>query len=148
MKLTVTCGIVLEQNEQMLLVQEATPEIYGKWNQPAGHLEAGETLFECAMREGREESGYAIELTGLQAIYTEVTNQAHRLNFCFRARPLGEPGPVDPTEILSTRWFTKAELQQLPDDNLRHNLAKQRIADWLAGKVMPLDTIALMRWID
>ena len=148
MKLTVTCAIVLEQNDKILLVQEATPEIYGKWNQPAGHLEAGETLFECAIRECREESGYAIELSGLQAIYTEVTDQFHRFNFCFRARPLGEPGLVDPSEILSTRWFTKAELQQLPDDNLRHNLAKQRIADWLAGKVMPLDTIAPMRWID
>ena len=39
MELTVTCAIVLEQNEKMLLVQEATPAIYGKWNQPAGHLE-------------------------------------------------------------------------------------------------------------
>lgn len=142
MGLTVTCSVMLEQDDRLLLVQEAAMEIYGKWNQPAGHLDPGETLLACAVREAREESGYMVELTALQAIYHEATAERQRINFCFRARPSGEPGPIDPAEILSTRWFTKDELRQLPDDQLRHCIAKQRIADWLAGKHATLALIA------
>lgn len=142
MGLTVTCSVMLERAGKLLLVQEAAPEIYGKWNQPAGHLDPGETLLQCAVREAREESGYVVELTELQAVYNEAAADRQRINFCFRARPCGEAGPVDPAEILSTRWFTKDELPQLPDDQLRHQIAKQRIADWLAGKRAPLALIA------
>lgn len=142
MGLTVTCSVMLEQGGKLLLVQEAAPAIYGKWNQPAGHLDPGETLLACAVREAREESGYVVELTALQAIYHETTAERQRINFCFWAKPCGVAGPVDPAEILSTRWFRKDELQQLPDDQLRHAIAKQRIVDWLAGKCAPLELIA------
>jgi ADP-ribose pyrophosphatase YjhB (NUDIX family) len=91
----ITCSVALEQDGHLMLVQEATPAIYGKWNQPAGHLEPGESLFDCAMREAQEESGYRVELTGLQAIYIDISASRQRLNFCFCARPLGHPGPVD-----------------------------------------------------
>jgi ADP-ribose pyrophosphatase YjhB (NUDIX family) len=137
---------MLEQDDKLLLVQEATPAIYGKWNQPAVHLDPGETLLACAIREAREESGYVVQLTALQAIYNETTAERQRINFCFRATPTGEAGPVDPAEILSTRWFSRSELQQLPDDQLRHHIAKQRIADWLAGTYAPLALIA--PWIE
>ena len=142
MGLTVTCSVMLERDDHLLLVQEAAPAIYGKWNQPAGHLDPGETLFECAVREAREESGYVVELTALQAIYNETTPDRQRINFCFRAKPCGEAGPVDPSEILSTRWFHKDELQHVPAAQLRHQIAAQRIADWLAGKTAPLALIA------
>jgi ADP-ribose pyrophosphatase YjhB (NUDIX family) len=142
----ITCSVALERDGNLLLIQEATPIIYGKWNQPAGHLESGESLFDCAIREACEESGYHVELTGLQAIYTDISASRQRLNFCFCARPLGDPGPIDQTEILSTRWFTPDELKQLPDDQLRHVLARQRIDDWLAGKRTPLDILTPITW--
>jgi 8-oxo-dGTP pyrophosphatase MutT (NUDIX family) len=141
MLLTVTCAVVLEQNDHLLLVQESAAEIYGKWNQPSGHWEPGETLLHCAVREAREESGYPVELTGLQAIYTTADAHRQRVNFCFRARPCGDPGPIDPAEILAIRWFSKDELRQLPDAQLRHPLAKLRIEDWLAGKSAPMQVI-------
>lgn len=146
MVLTVTCSVMLEQAGSLLLVQEAAPEIYGKWNQPAGHLDPGETLLACAVREAREESGYEVELTALQAIYNETTPERQRINFCFRAVPRGEAGPLDPQEILSTRWFSRDELQQMPDAHLRHHIAKQRIVDWLAGTYAPLELIT--PWIE
>ena len=142
MTLTVTCSVMLEQDGKLLLVQEASPGIYGKWNQPAGHLDPGETLLACAVREAREESGYVVELTALQAIYNQTTAARQRIHFCFRASPRGEPGAVDPAEILSTRWFSREELQHFPGDQLRHHIARKRIADWLAGKCAPLDLIA------
>ncbi|MBI3951412.1 MAG: NUDIX domain-containing protein [Acidobacteria bacterium] len=140
----ITTSVMLEQDGKLLLVQEAAAEVYGKWNQPAGHLESGEDIFQCARREAKEESGYAVELTGLQAIYFYSTGQEPTLNFCFRAEPRGEPGSPRPDEVLATRWFTKEELRQFPDDQLRHKLTKRRIQDWLAGRSSSLDVIAFL----
>ena len=46
------------------------------YNQPAGHLEAGETLAEAAIRETVEETGWKIKPTGLLNItlYTSPRN--------------------------------------------------------------------------
>lgn len=145
MSTVITCALMLERDGKLLLVQEAAEEVYGRWNQPAGHLEAGETIIDCARREAREESGYEIDLIGLQAIYDYTTSAGrHIVNFCFRARPIGEPGPIAEQEILTTRWFTSEELRRLPDGQLRHALTRRRIDDWLAGKSVPLDV--LVEW--
>jgi ADP-ribose pyrophosphatase YjhB (NUDIX family) len=141
MAIIITCAVSLEQDEKLLLVQEADREYYGKWNQPAGHLEPGETVLACARREAQEESGYAVELTGLQATYIYPMDGRLIVNFCFRAAPRGEPGLYAQGEILATRWFTKEQLRQLPDHQLRHWLTKRRIEDWLAGKSGPLDLV-------
>jgi ADP-ribose pyrophosphatase YjhB (NUDIX family) len=140
--LKVTCSLVIEQDGLLLLVQEADPDIYGLWNQPAGHLEPGETFEQCALREAREETGYDVELTGLQAIYYDAGEDSD-LNICFRARPLGD-GPRYPLEpdVLAARWYSREELQQFPREKLRHARALLRLEDWLAGKTFPLEVIA------
>ncbi len=141
--LTVTCSIMIEQDSRLLLVQEADPEIYGLWNQPAGHLEPGETFEQCALREAREETGYDVELTGVQGVYYNVAAGDADINICFRARPLGE-GPRHPLEpdVLGTRWYSREELQTFPHDQLRHARALRRLEDWLAGKAFPLHVIS------
>jgi ADP-ribose pyrophosphatase YjhB (NUDIX family) len=141
--LKVTCSLVIEQDGRLLLVQEADPDIYGLWNQPAGHLEPGETFEQCALREAREETGYDVELTGLQAIYYDAAAEDSDLNICFRARPLGD-GPRYPLEpdVLAARWYSREELQQFPREKLRHVRALLRLEDWLAGKAFPLEIIA------
>src|SRR5215831_6673615 len=104
--LKVTCSLVIEQDGRLLLVQEADPAIYGLWNQPAGHLEPGETLEQCALREAREETGYDVELTGVQAIYYDVA--AGDINICFRARPLSDgPRHALESDVLGARWYTR-----------------------------------------
>jgi hypothetical protein len=42
---------------------------------------------------------------------------------------------------MATRWFSKDELQQFPEAQLRHTLAKLRLEDWLAGKSAPMEVI-------
>jgi len=140
----ISCSVMLEHEGELLLVQEGNEDVYGRWNQPAGHLEPGETIFECAVREAKEESGYTVELTSLQAVYVYSEEQERRINFCFRAKPGGAPDPPMPGEILATRWFTQEELQQFPDDQLRHALTRQRIRDWLEGKSSPLAVIVFL----
>jgi ADP-ribose pyrophosphatase YjhB (NUDIX family) len=141
--LTVTCSLVIEQDGRLLLVQEADPDIYGLWNQPAGHVEPGETFEQCALREAREETGYEVELTGVQAIYYDVAAGDADINICFRARPLGE-GPRHALEpdVLGARWYSRAELENFPREQLRHARALRRLEDWLAGKMFPLEIIS------
>jgi ADP-ribose pyrophosphatase YjhB (NUDIX family) len=139
---TITCSLMIEQDGKLLLVQEAEPEIYGLWNQPSGHVAPGETLEACALREAREETGYDVELTGIQAVYYQTVAGQEDINLCFRARPLGG-GPRHPLEpdILKARWFTREELRAFPRAQLRHARARARLEDWLAGKTFPLEVL-------
>ena len=53
-----TVAAIIEQNGQFLLVEEQTDR-GNRYNQPAGHLEDGETLIEAVIRETMEEIGRA-----------------------------------------------------------------------------------------
>lgn len=54
--MAIICGGVVEKDGKYLLVQESKAKCYGKWCLPAGHLDIGETLFEGAIREIKEET--------------------------------------------------------------------------------------------
>jgi ADP-ribose pyrophosphatase YjhB (NUDIX family) len=141
-RVVVTCSLMIEQDEKLLLVQEADPEIYGLWNQPAGHVEPGETFEACALREAREETGYDVELVGLQGMYYDIAAGDEDINICFRARPLGEARHPLADDILQARWFSREELLAFPRERLRHARALRRLEDWLAGKAFPLEVVA------
>ena len=147
-KLKVTCSLMIEHEGKLLLVQEADAEIYGLWNQPAGHVEPGETFAECALREAREETGYDVELTGIQAIYYDMAAGEEDINICFRARPLGDPRhPLEP-DVLRAEWFTRDQLRAFPREHWRHARARRRLEDWLAGKAFPLEVVVQSRVAD
>ena len=140
-RVVVTCSLLIEQDEKLLLVQEADPDIYGLWNQPAGHVEPGETFEQCALREAREETGCDVELVGLQGIYYDIAAGDEDLNICFLARPLGAARYSLADDILQARWFSREEVQAFPREQLRHARALRRLEDWLAGKAFPLEVV-------
>ena len=49
----VVSALIVDEQNRMLMVREAQPEFYGLWNQPAGHVEAGESIAEAFVREAR-----------------------------------------------------------------------------------------------
>lgn len=59
----VTVAAVIERDGAFLVVEEHTDDGL-RLNQPAGHLEAGESLIDAAIRETREETGHAFTPTG------------------------------------------------------------------------------------
>jgi 8-oxo-dGTP pyrophosphatase MutT (NUDIX family) len=63
-----TVATIVERNGAFLLVEEETSAGV-RINQPAGHLEAGETLVAAAIRETLEETGYHVAPTALVGIY-------------------------------------------------------------------------------
>ena len=58
------------------------------FNQPAGHVEYGETIIQAALRETMEETGYAVEINSLLGIYTytpPMFPDRTYFRFCFLA---------------------------------------------------------------
>ncbi|MBD9483848.1 NUDIX hydrolase [Pseudomonas sp. PDM14] len=138
----VTVATVIEDQGRFLLVEELAD---GKavFNQPAGHLEADESLIDAALRETREETGWAVELTGVTGIYlyTAPSNGITYQRVCFAAKALHAipDSPLD-EGIIGPRWLTRAELAAQPE-RWRSELVMRCIDDYLAGECFPLSLI-------
>lgn len=142
----VTVATVIVRDGRYLLVEERSKDAlsptHDVFNQPAGHVEAGETLIEAARRETLEETGWQVRVTGLLGIYT-YTPPVHLdrtyYRFCFLAEPLVDTGqPLDP-DIVRTVWFTADELAAT--GRARSPLVMQAIQDAQTSRCYPLTLI-------
>lgn len=137
-----TVATVVEQDDRFLMVQE---EDAGRivFNQPAGHLEQGETLFEAARRETLEETGWRVELTGFLGVYCyrSAANGVTYIRHCFTARPL-ERLPDAPREkrIIDVLWLAPEEILA-PSFPARSPLVGRVLEDYRRGIHYPLETV-------
>lgn len=107
----IVCGVVIEQDGKYLLVQEKQPKAYGKWNLPAGRVDAGETLEQTAVREAKEESGYEVKLTGhLTTIHQAVDLPVLH---AFSAQIIGGELKLPKDEIMDAKWYTYDEIKSM-----------------------------------
>ena len=134
----ITVASIVERDGRFLFVREHTSRGIAI-NQPAGHLEAGETLEQAAVREALEETGWHVEVTGLSGLYLyQAPNGVTYQRLCFIARALQpEPAAQLDTGIIEPLWLTLAELQARPEQ-LRSPLVVRCIQDYLAGPHYPL----------
>ncbi|MFC3679989.1 NUDIX hydrolase [Bacterioplanoides pacificum] len=136
-----TVATVVEQDGRFLMVEEISS---GQTviNQPAGHVEAGETLQQAAIRESAEETGWQVEPLALLGLYTYTApaNGVTYHRYCFIARALKQipDAPLD-DGIIGPRWMTIEELRQC--QNLRSSMVLTCVEDYLSGKSFPLTVI-------
>uniref|UniRef100_A0A3Q3FS62 Nudix (nucleoside diphosphate linked moiety X)-type motif 18 n=1 Tax=Kryptolebias marmoratus TaxID=37003 RepID=A0A3Q3FS62_KRYMA len=57
----IVCGVIFNEKEEVLMVQEAKQDCYKQWYLPAGRVEVGESLEEAMKREVKEEAGFDCE---------------------------------------------------------------------------------------
>lgn len=138
----VTVATIVEDQGRFLLVEERADD-RDVLNQPAGHLEADESLTQAALRETLEETGWDVELTAVTGIYlyTAPSNGITYQRVCFAARPLRHHPELPLDEgIIGPRWLTRDELAAQPE-RWRSELVLRCIDDYLAGLRHPLTLI-------
>lgn len=141
-KPNVTVAAVIERNGQFLLVEEETSQGV-RFNQPAGHLEADESLLAAVARETLEESAYEFEPQHLVGIYRwhSLESGVTYLRFAFAGDILAHhPEQTLDKGIIRTVWMTEAEIRA---SHARHRspLVLRCVDDYLAGKRYPLDLL-------
>jgi 8-oxo-dGTP pyrophosphatase MutT (NUDIX family) len=121
-----------------------TKEVY---NQPAGHVEPGETPVEAAIRETREETGWLVEPTGIISFttYTSPVNQVTYYRFTFAAKALefDNAAEID-SDIEEALWLTYEEIL-LKRSQLRSPVVLQVINDFRNNKLYSLDLLKVHR---
>lgn len=138
----VTVAAVTERDGRFLLVEERSG---GRVviNQPAGHLEDGETFLEAIVRETLEETAWHFVPQAVVGVYFWRPAHASRsyLRVAFTGR-LERHEPDRPLDrgILRTRWLSREELAS-PRLRLRSPLVAQCVDDYLAGTRHPLSLI-------
>jgi 8-oxo-dGTP pyrophosphatase MutT (NUDIX family) len=141
----VTVAAIVMRDGRFLVVEE---RISGRLvvNQPAGHLEDGETLLEAVIREAREETAWRFQPQALVGTYLwrNPLNDRSFLRFAF----CGDVDDFHPQQaldkgIVRSLWLTQAELAAQPA-RLRSPLVMRCIDDYLFGKRQPLDSVACL----
>lgn len=110
---------VMIQNEkgEVLLGLRKGSHGEGEWSFPGGHLEFGETVFETAKRETKEETGLEVDTFELISVADEMryieSDDKHFLNVGVKAvYKGGEPKLMEPEKCEKWQWFV---LDNLPD---------------------------------
>jgi 8-oxo-dGTP pyrophosphatase MutT (NUDIX family) len=136
---------VVAQGERYLMVEE---EVGGRlvYNQPAGHLDDGESLRRAAVRETLEETGWSIELQHFIGVHqwlsTEHGQGVVRFSFAGSALRHDPRRPLD-RGIHRALWMTRSEIAAL-GERLRSPLVLLSIDAWLAGQRFPLDMLSCL----
>ena len=113
-------------------------------NQPAGHLDPGESLVAACAREVLEETAHRFEPTALVGIYRWYYQPADVtfLRFCFSGSVTGiEKSATLDKEIVALHWLTPAELKEQSSMH-RSPLVQQCVDDYLAGCNFPLAVLS------
>ncbi len=145
-KPSVTVAAVVERDGRFLLVEEDTRE-GRRLNQPAGHLDPGESLAQAVVREALEETAHHVDPVACVGVYmsrnldeksgTDVTY----VRFAFACRIVAhDAGRALDAGIVTALWLSPDEIRSRRDVH-RSPLVMRTVDDYLAGKRYPLELI-------
>lgn len=145
-KPSVTVAAIVERDGRFLLVEEQTSEGI-RLNQPAGHLDPGESLVDAVVRETLEETTRTFVPEALLGVYMARSASAYEagavtyVRFAFTGI-VCEPDPARALDdgILRTLWLTADEVRARADMH-RSPLVMKCIEDHLAGNRYPLSVL-------
>jgi len=144
----VTVAAIIEHQGRFLLVEEQTQDGL-RLNQPAGHLEAGESPLQGVMREALEETACEFTPAGLLGVYLSRTRrpaEQHPADVSYlRLAFYGTAGAPQPQRtldsgIVRTVWMTPQELRASASRH-RSPLVLRCVEDYLRGRRFPLDAV-------
>ncbi|MCE1204879.1 MAG: NUDIX hydrolase [Holophagaceae bacterium] len=140
-----TVAAVVERGGRFLFVEEpdkvtGLPVI----NQPAGHVEPGESVLDAVRREVREETGLNFTPEAIVGLYPlKAANGQDYFRVCFTGSvPEGAVAAPEDPDILRCHWLSRSELEAA---RLRSGWVLRCLEDALAGRRHPLDLVAEIR---
>ena len=142
LKLDLTVAAIAEDDGRFLFVQERAARRV-VLNQPAGHLEAGESLIEAVVRETREETGRVFHpdaVTGLYLWQGPAGRMILRIAFAGRVGERDEGARLD-RAIIRTLWLNRAGLAARAAEH-RSPLVLLCVDDFLRGVRYPLEMLS------
>lgn len=104
-----------------------------KWCFPGGALNFGEKLFDCAVREAKEEAGIVVEPIRLVKVIDHIipAEKQHWVNPIIEARIVsGEPKVMEPHKMCKWQWFSLSNLPKTMTSNMVF-----LFSEILAGKI-------------
>jgi 8-oxo-dGTP pyrophosphatase MutT (NUDIX family) len=140
----VTVASVIERGGRFLMVEEDTDSGV-KINQPAGHLEPGESLIEASSRETLEETRHHFVPEWLIGIYRWTGGDTPYLRFAFSGHVTHiEADRSLDKGIRRALWLTLEELEGCAEQH-RSPLVLRCVKDYLSGRRIALDALAHYR---
>lgn len=132
-----------QDREVLLQLRQGVAYMDGHWaSGAAGHVERGETAYDAAQREAREELGVTdLELEFVTAMQRTRGGEPidERIDFFFTARSwTGEPRVTEPEKSGGIRWVRLDDLDALPGPVVPH---ERVVLDGLRrGSIEPYST--------
>jgi ADP-ribose pyrophosphatase YjhB (NUDIX family) len=120
----VAVGVLVEQDGKVLLVQRANDPFKGLWTLPAGFVNADEDPAAAAARECLEESGLAIQITGIIDIrFGREHPRGSDFIIIYRGQTIG--GELHAGDDASAaEWFERGQLPGLAFQSTKDILEK------------------------
>jgi ADP-ribose pyrophosphatase YjhB (NUDIX family) len=139
----ITVATVVERDGRFLLIEEETRNGL-RLNQPAGHVERGESIVSAAARETLEESAWQVDPVALVGVYQWESPESGttfvRFTFAALAR-VHEPQRRLDTGIVRALWLTYDDIAAQRNVH-RSPLVLRSLDDYRAGRRWPLAIIA------
>ena len=139
----ITVAAIAEAGGRFLVVEERINQRL-VFNQPAGHVENGESLLTAVVREAREETAWRFEPESLIGVYLwrSPDSGVTTMRFAFSGI-VDDHRAAQPLDygIVGTHWLSRTDLLER-EQRLRSPLVLRCIDDYLDGKRQPLVSVA------
>ncbi|MGH8139651.1 MAG: NUDIX hydrolase [Steroidobacteraceae bacterium] len=141
----ITVAAVTESDGRFLVVEERINNRL-VFNQPAGHVERGESLLSAVVREVREETAWRFVPEALIGVYLWCNPASGRssMRFAFGGT-VADHDAAQPLDrgIIRTHWLSRADLLKR-EPRLRSPLVMRCVEDYLVGARQPLCSVAAL----
>ena len=110
---------LIEDGNRIVLVKRGIEPFKERWAIPGGHIEKDETVEQCAVREGEEETGLKCKPVDILGVYSDIKRDPRGQNCCtvFIVHLIGGElkGADDADEA---KWFSVDEIAKMKSDDL------------------------------
>lgn len=114
----IVVGVCIKsESNEILMVMEAKGENKGLLNVPAWRLDSSESIFDGAIRETKEETGYDVKLDSVLCI--QYLENKKLLKIIFNATIISGAIDFDQNEIMNVKWVPIEELEKMTENELR-----------------------------